>query len=312
MRLPALRHPFLFRVLALALAASHLAFAWRATGLRWEHVAADLLLALLPWLGRRAHAFAWAALPVWLTGVLYDNQWLWHGLVGRIHLATAARSLGVLGPGGLDLPAWFHRNTAPALDLLAGFAYSTHLLELFGVAVFLFFTRPARLRGLAWAFLFANALGVVVSTLYPAAPPWYVIAHGSGPVDAAAASSAGGALRVDALLGIHYFRDFYSRNPFVWGAIASLHSAYPVLAAWAVWDRGWRWRVPTAAYACLMWFSALYLAHHYLLDVVIGVGIALAASALAHRVVVPALGNTRPQPAAPEDGAEAESEIALG
>jgi len=314
--------PAWFRLLAPVLAASHLLFASQTLGLRWEHVAADLGLAVLPWMGRRAHAFALGALPVWMTGVLYDNQWLWRGLVGEIHVASVARSLGVFGPGGLDLPHWFSQHPAKVLDLFAGLAYSTHLLELLGVGLFLFFARPERFRGLAWAFLFANALGVIVSTLYPAAPPWYVIAHGTGPVDPAAASSAGGALRFDALFGITYFRDFYARNPFVWGAIASLHSTYPVLAAWAVWDRGWRWRVPTAAYAMLMWFSAQYLAHHYLLDVVVGVAIAAVASLLAHRVVVPALDrdSESPPPAESEgdddepddDRNEPGLEIALG
>ena len=277
-----------FRPLALALALGHLVLAWKTTGLRWEHVAADSLLALLPWLGKRGMAFAIGALPLWLTGVLYDNQWIWRNLVGSVHVALAERNLGILGPGGLDLPAWFNLHPAKVLDLFAGFAYSTHLLQLFGIGLFLFLVKPERFRGLAWAFLIANALGVVISTIYPAAPPWYVIAHGTGPVDPNAASSAGGALRFDALFGITYFRDFYSRNPFVWGAIASLHSAYPVLAAYAVWERGWRWRIPTLAYAMLMWFSALYLAHHYLLDVVIGIAIALVSSVIAHRVI-PAL-----------------------
>ncbi|MBI5545774.1 MAG: phosphatase PAP2 family protein [Deltaproteobacteria bacterium] len=275
-----------FQLVAFALAAAHLSFAWQTSRLRWEHVAADALLALLPWLGKQGRAFTLAALPVWLTGVVYDNHGFFAALHGplEVNLAVAARNFWVTAPGGLNWPEWFHLNPKPVLDLMAGFAYSTHLLELGLIGIFLFFFgRRDRFRALAWSFLFANVLGMVVTMAYPAAPPWYVISHGLGPVDPSAASSAGGAARVDALLGITYFQHFYARNPFVWGAVASLHSAYPVLAAFAVWDRGWRWRIPTAAYAMLMWFSAVYLAHHYFLDVVIGVTIAVSSALLAQR-----------------------------
>lgn len=270
-----------FQWIALILALGHLLFASLTIGLRPEHFLADGLLAGLPWLGRRGRAFAIGALPLWITGFLTDNQWIWFALRGPIHLGVGARNLGLLAPGGIDWPAWFTLHPKPILDFFAGFAYSTHLVEVFGVGTFLFFARSTRFRGLCWAFLFANALGILIGMLYPAAPPWYVISHGLGPADPRAASSAGGAARFDALLGIHYFEHFYSRNPNVFGAMPSLHSAYPVVVAFAVWDRRWRWRVPALAYAVLMWFSAVYLAHHFFLDVLVGVSVATVSSVAA-------------------------------
>lgn len=272
-----------FHWIALGLALAHLALA-ATRGLRPEHVVADVLLAGLPWLGRRGRAFALGALPLWLTGVLTDNQWIWFGVRGPIRLAVDERNLGLLAPGGLDWPQWFHLNPTPVLDFFSGVAYSTHLLEVFAVGTFLFFARYERFRGLCWAFLLANAAIIAISQVYPAAPPWYVIDYGTGPVNLAAKASAAGAARFDALFGITYFEQFYSRNPNVFGAMPSGHSAYPVLVAFAVWDRGWRWRLPTVAYAVLMWFSAVYLAHHYFLDVVIGASLAFASCVVAFRL----------------------------
>jgi inositol phosphorylceramide synthase catalytic subunit len=272
-----------FRWLALSLGLGHLVFAYLTRGVRPEHLVADGLLIALAWLGGRLRDFAWGALPLWLTGAVTDNQRFLFPLRGSIHLDVSTRGLGLHAPDGRTWPEWFLHNTTPVLDLFAGFAYSTHILEILAVGVFLFLVQRRRFHALAWAFFLANAIGIVICMIYPAAPPWYVIAHGTGPADPTATSSAAGAARFDALLGIDYFRAFYSRNPNVFGAMPSLHSAYPVLAAWATWDRGWRWRLPTLAFACLMWFSAVYLAHHYFLDILAGIAVACFACLVAFR-----------------------------
>jgi membrane-associated phospholipid phosphatase len=137
--------------------------------------------------------------------------------------------------------------------------------------------KSPRFERLAWAFLAVNVLGVVTYMLYPAAPPWYVLKYGPGPADLTALPSAAGAARFDALLGTTYFANFYARNPNVFGAMPSLHAAYPVLVLWHVWHRGWAWRIGAAAFAALVCFSAIYLTHHYILDVAAGTLAALAA-----------------------------------
>jgi membrane-associated phospholipid phosphatase len=272
-----------FKWLALALGAGHLALPAAFGTLRGDHLLADGLLAGLPWIGPRALRFARAAVPFWIAGVLVDNQrhLLW--LRGRIRtgdLMALERRL-FPAPGGLSWPEWFDQSPHAALDLLAGFGYATYLVEFFLVGLLLFFLVDARrLELLGWSFLAANVIGLVIYLGYPAAPPWYVIAHGMGPADPAAAPSAAGAARFDALLGVGFFESFYSRNPNVFGAMPSLHVAYPVVAIWHVWDRGLRWRVATSLYALLIAFSAVYLTHHYVLDVLAGIAVALLACRL--------------------------------
>ncbi|MBI5542664.1 MAG: phosphatase PAP2 family protein, partial [Deltaproteobacteria bacterium] len=117
-----------------------------------------------------------------------------------------------------------------------------------------------------------------IYVLYPAAPPWYVMSHGPGPADPAAIASPAGAARFDELLGITFFANFYARNPNVFGAMPSLHAAYPTLVACHVWRFGWRFRIPAVAFALLVGFSAVYLRHHYVLDVLAGVAVSLVAT----------------------------------
>ncbi|HEY3450405.1 MAG TPA: phosphatase PAP2 family protein [Myxococcales bacterium] len=272
-----------FAVLAVSAGVLHLTGMALAGCLRTEHVVVDVLVATLPWLGGRALEFVRGAFPAWIFGALYDGQRFLVGLRGPVHTGDL-ESLELRwfpAPGGTSWPRWWQSHTWAPLDLLTGLGYATYLAEVGVMALVLFALRSPRFRTLTWAFLFAGVLGLVGYLLYPAAPPWYVAAHGPGPANPLVTPSAAGALRFDSLVGVGYFASFYSRNPNAFAAMPSLHAAFPVVVTFAVWDRGWRWRVPAAAYAVLIGFSAIYLDHHWVLDVVAGVAVGLAGSALA-------------------------------
>lgn len=271
---------------ASALGGAHLLLLLALSRLRWEHVLADGLLIVLPWMGARWRAFALAALPFWLVGMAFDAQPLWLHLRGTIHVADLHAWEVQLFPALVDgaRGTWAEAFTAhpiAGLDLVTGLGYATYLAEVFGVAIALYVVARERFHSLAWAFLFANVIGLAGYVAFPAAPPWYVMQHGLGPADLSALPSAAGAARFDALLGISYFASFYSRNPNVFGAMPSLHAAYPLLVFINTWALGRRWRLATGAYATLVAFAAVYLAHHYILDVLAGVIVAVASSAAA-------------------------------
>jgi membrane-associated phospholipid phosphatase len=268
--------PDRFRWLALILGLSHFALA-AAGGLRWEHVVADAVLILMPWVGPKSLAFARAAFPLWITGVLVDNQ-RYLPLLGPIHTGDILRLEISLfpAPGQISWPQWFELHHTAALDLICGFAYATYLLEFFVVAAYFYLKREHRIfSALAWSFFAANVIGLITYVLLPVAPPWYVIAHGVNNPDPRAIASAAGCARFDQLLGIHYFSSFYSRNPNVMGAMPSLHAAYPVLVAWYLWREGWTLRIAALIFVVWVGFAAVYLVHHYWLDVIAGVVIAI-------------------------------------
>lgn len=272
----------MFPWLVTAMAAGHFTLVTALGRLRWEHAAADLLLVVLAWAGPAPRRFLRGAFPLYLTGMLLDTQWLWLGLRGSVHtgdLWELERSL-FPAPGGTTWPAWFESHTHVVLDFICGFSYAAYLYEVIGLLVLFFFRKSPRFELMAWAFLLLNAMGVVTYMLYPAAPPWYLMKYGPGPADLAAASSPAGTARFDALLGIRYFANFYARNPNVFGAMPSLHAAYPTFVVWQVWRMGRAWQVGTVAFAALVCFSAIYLQHHYILDVGAGILFALVACAI--------------------------------
>jgi membrane-associated phospholipid phosphatase len=260
-------------------AVSHAVFVTVMGKLRWEHAAANLLLVGLAWAGPAPRRFLRGAFPLYVTGLLLDTQWLWIGLRGTIHTGDLwAREVALFGaPGGTTWPAYFETRTSAVLDFFCGFSYAAYLYEVFGVALLFFFRKHKRFEQMCWAFMLVNAMGVVTYVLYPAAPPWYVMQYGPGPANLAATPSPAGTARFDALMGIRYFANFYARNPNVFGAMPSLHAAYPTLVAWQVWGLGRAWRIGSISFAALVAFSAIYLQHHYILDVVAGVIAALVA-----------------------------------
>jgi membrane-associated phospholipid phosphatase len=260
-----------------ALGVAYVAVIGALGGLHTSNVAIGGLC-LLDAYNPNTRRFLRAFWPFIAAGALYDSLRFYLGvaIAGRIHVA---------GPYLLDR-AWFGTGTHTlnelfaahhwvVADLAAGLAYLIYFVEYLALAMLAFLAgRVTRAHTFARGFLVVNAMGFVTYLVYPAAPPWYVAAHGFGPALTGIAPSPGAASRFDALLGTRVFDDLYSRSLDVFGAIPSLHVAYPVMAAVLAFrtrELGWaRW--PATGYAALMCFSAVYLQHHYVIDVLLGLG----------------------------------------
>jgi membrane-associated phospholipid phosphatase len=84
---------------------------------------------------------------------------------------------------------------------------------------------------------------------------------------------------------VPYFAGLYGRASDVFGAFPSLHVAYPTLML-AI---GWRVQGPLgrallALFLVWMSISAVYLDHHWVIDIVAGIAYGLAAAYAAHRL----------------------------
>jgi membrane-associated phospholipid phosphatase len=254
-------------------------------GLRWEHVLIDGAFVALAWAGPRAREFSLLAVPFALTALMYDYFRLVQHMRASVHVADLYNAelmlFGVDTPVGRQiLPEFWRTRTSAPLDLICGFAYVFYLYELPLVAVYLYFRDKARMSLLMWSFFAVNLVGMATWLFYPAAPPWYVDLYGLGPAVLDAAPSAAGAARFDALLGVSYFESFYGRSSNVFGAMPSLHVSYSVLVVFSVLGLGWRLVTVTGGFALIVAFAAVYLDHHYLLDVIVGAVYAACAYAL--------------------------------
>lgn len=244
---------------------------------RWDHVAVAALVTTSAYAGPRSRRFFLNALPLLLIFLAYDALGQLGGRVAPDHvlgceLRDAELALfGVEIEGRLLTPnELLARLTHPALDLLCALPYGGYLLVMVAHWLHLYRGDASAARRFAWLAFVTHLLGIVTYRLLPAAPPWYVQARGCA-IDPAAQTSPAALVRVDAMLGVTYFRDLYSRGATVYGALPSLHVTYPLYGLLVTLRRA---SAPSlvlqSAYAALMLFAAIYLNHHWLLDALLG------------------------------------------
>jgi membrane-associated phospholipid phosphatase len=248
-------------------------------GLRSDHVVIGLL-GLLDLYNEKTRLFLAGFFPFMATGAIFDSMRYvyWPAIEGRVHVAGPYLfEREWFGIGGQTPNEWLDAHHNVALDLACGFAYLVYVGEYLAVALVLFFRRRFdALRTFALCFLVVNLLGFATYFVYPVAPPWYVSQYGLGPALMDIHPVPAAASRFDQLLGTHFFDAMYGRGVDVYGAFPSLHVAYPLIAVWMVFRaRELRWlRWPAVSFFLLMCLSAVYLQHHYVIDVLLGIGYA--------------------------------------
>ena len=270
-------HPF-FRVGVPIFSAVYLAAVKAVGGLGPEHFALVIIVLGFAFWSDRSRKLARVAYPFLLWALVYDSM-RWYADYIRspvIHLREPysfdLRFFGIHTPQGDLTPSeYLQIHTSKALDLVCGLAYTPFFFigESVVLALYLFGKGQARLaERFAWVFVWSNFLGFSLYYIYPAAPPWYVAAHGF-VADLSVHASPAGALRFDRLVGLPIMQGFYGKSADVFGAIPSLHVVYPMLAL-IYGFRLPRFRVVAIVYFVLVCFSAVYLDHHYLVDLVVG------------------------------------------
>jgi hypothetical protein len=283
-RVRATPRPYLLRVLA-GFAAYLVAMHFSPSGNQPEQfVTVGAMLLLVVW-SEGTRRFFQGMLPFLLFGIVYDLTHLTQPLFRYLHIHVAEPYrfdkffFGIpTADGRLTPNEFFARHHWPIVDLFTGTSYIVFVYWAIGFAAYLALFRrndeSARrlLARFGWTFLLMNIAGFVTYYVYPAAPPWYVQDYGLGPANLDAQSSVAGAGRWDELTGIPYFASFYGRSADVFGAIPSLHVSYPLLTFLFGLELRKRWLdLSSFALFALVSFAAVYLDHHYVLDVLLGV-----------------------------------------
>lgn len=247
---------------------------------RWDLIGAFILALTLSYTNQSTKRLLIGIYPACLVGVLYDSMKLFESVgvsKATVHLCDLrAHELAWFGfeSGGVRMTPgdWLQQHTHPVLDAICAIPYGTFIFVILGYAVYLYFRDFTGLQRFAWSFLILNVLGFVTYHVYPAAPPWYFHSHGCVVDLATHASEGPGLSRVDAMLGFNYFQGMYGRSSDVFGAVPSLHSAYPLLLVLEGWRHN-RWAAwfGMLAFCVTMWFAAVYLDHHWVTDVLLGI-----------------------------------------
>jgi hypothetical protein len=269
----------------LAAAAIYLgAHAWLG-GLRSDH--AWLALAgLALWVASgRMRPYALFIAPFLIMTAVYDAQRYWAAAWrGPVHVAGPhAWELAWFGiataAGKITPAAWWQLHPHAWLDLVCGAAYLLFLPVFIALAAWWRFgERRPEAQDVMWAMLWLNLAAYAIYLIFPAAPPWYVDHYGLGPAVLTAPPESGGAARFDTLLGVAWFAWFYGHSTNVFGAIPSLHVGQMFLAAIYAW-RFRSLRFAATSYFALVAFASVYLNHHYLVDGLVGMALAVLAMA---------------------------------
>ncbi len=247
--------------------------------LRFEHVLLALVVVALGSFGVRTRAFLGDITPYILVALGYDTvRYARHVFVTADRVvACGLRELELaffsVAPD-TTLQDWFQAHHSPFWDVVFAVPYTVFAYLALLYSAYLYFVDRPRMRRYLWSFAIANYISFVVWMVLPAAPPWYVRASGCA-VSIDALPSAAGLLRVDRLLGISYYEQLYTRAASVFGAMPSMHCAYPMLGLLTAWRSAtWKTKPIHILYAVTMFVGSNYLDHHWIWDGLAGIALA--------------------------------------
>jgi len=261
---------------------------------RIDHLVIALVVVFAAYYSRRTKSFFLSFLGFVGVAWFYDAMRFFKDLglsvdrVALCNLRELERSLfGFTYEGQrITFQDYFYTHHNIIADVYFAIPYCIFIYVAMGYGVYLFVKDPRACQRYSWSFFVLNIAGFVTYHVLPAAPPWYFHKFGCA-VDLAAHSSEGAALaRVDALLHMSYFNAFYGRASEVYGAIPSLHVAYPLLIAYEGWRRHSKaLRALIVLYCASMCVAAVYLDHHWIIDILCGWTYTLVVILIMRRVI---------------------------
>ena len=214
---------------------------------------------------------------------------------------TAAGTGTVHGADVLDAERWLFMGNLPTqvlqgafhvpgdVDLLAMAGtvfYVLHFGLPFAVGVLLWRRSRAAFHDFIGALILLSIAGFATYLILPVAPPWY--AAQTGALGSAGTLPAIHYLKMDGfnslvrLLGLDGTGAFqfavHDVNPNLVGAFPSLHAGYPTLAFLVLRRTFGRPAWLMLVYAAAVWISVVYLADHYVVDILGGIAYACVAA----------------------------------
>lgn len=184
---------------------------------------------------------------------------------------------GIIDAGKTLTPnEYFAQHSHKILDFLSGFFYINWMPIPLGFGVYLFIKDKSLFLQFSAAFLLVNLVGFAIYYIYPAAPPWYVEKFGFD-LHIGIPGSRAGLARFDELIHYPLFQNIYNKNANVLAAMPSLHATYPLIVLFYSIKRRMNKKIIAvfAIFTIGIWFSAVYSNHHYIIDVLAGIFIAL-------------------------------------
>lgn len=215
----------------------------------------------------------------WIPFVtLFISYQAMYGLVGAVtgivHVSEPITAeLQLFGSIPTVMLQQFYR--LPFLDYIGAFFYSIHFFAPTIFAFLLWRTAPKCYYKYAAGLAVLTYSALITFLVFPVAPPWYGV-NGVTRI----------LFDVDKNLGAPVYRtiyDFIEPNQFA--AFPSMHSALPWLISLFALRIGKVKALPILIFPFGVWFSAVYLGEHYIVDVLGGIVYATIAFVVAEKLI---------------------------
>lgn len=224
-------------------------------------------------------------MPFTIYGIFFDFiRLVPHEWAGTVHIEgpyrLEAALFSWLGFGPNFLPTeYFLDHHHIFVDVFSAVMYSLHIIIPIVFALYLWWNKSSFFYSFRWAFFSMNLVAGLVWIAFPVTPPWYVTHYGMENLgwDIPSVIATANLVRVDELIGFAYFQGVYSKGAWIYGAIPSMHAGCSLLTALFSLRSARSFSPWLFAYAIGVSFAAVYLNHHYVIDLIVGWSFALTA-----------------------------------
>jgi membrane-associated phospholipid phosphatase len=167
-----------------------------------------------------------------------------------------------------------HFYRSAILDYLGYVVYSLHFVAPIVFGFILWKYRRKDYWNYILAFAICTYSALVTFLIYPVAPPWFGV------------NATRILFQMDNNIPAPLYRTIFNFiQPNEFAAFPSLHSAYPWLISLYAFKIAKKKALPIFVFPILVWFSAVYLGEHYVVDVIGGVVYATIAFLLAEKLI---------------------------
>lgn len=255
-------------------------------------IAFYLLVMLLIFINGTTRKLALSFSPFFLYLICYSSLKILHDynpfpiIIKKLYDLEVAW-FGVMVDGTkASLCEYFNQHINPVFDIISGAFYITWAPFPIIFGLLTFFKGRRKLTFDFWTcFLIANIFGFIIYIVLPAAPPWYFLQYGDNIMVNAPGEPAGLA-RFDEMIGFPLYHGMYSQGTNTFGALPSMHAAFPLILSFYSLKYGNKILSTLFIISLLaIWFGAVYSNHHYLIDVLMGIGCAIIGILLTEKTV---------------------------
>ena len=222
---------------------------------------------------KRAHRFIKDWFPFIALFLAYDTmRGIADNITGIVHVTELINAELYLF-GTIPTKALQQSYRTPILDWTGAIFYSLHFIVPFVFGFILWNRSPKNYRKYTVALLITSYSALITFLAYPSAPPWFGI------------NAERILFQMDGVMGVPLYATIYAfiePNPFA--AIPSLHASYPwVVSLYAIKIKRIK-ALPILIFPLGVWFSAVYLGEHYIIDLLAGVAYSTVAYFLAEKL----------------------------